>query len=612
MKSEKVWKVIAISVALLMVASVTAAVNQAGNSADTSENKSLDSDGTSSADAYSVPVGKYPKMSSEVAAMMPPPGIVPPAKQVIVNIYLAEDSEEYIEELKDYTIEILYVKENRIVAEIYTSEILDIVDLPFVSYMDTPLKAQLFPEVTVSESGEVYKHPKMSTEVTKNIPPPGIAPPAKQMIVNVYLKENETEKIKELENYTIEILYIKENRVVAEIYTSEILDIVDLPFVSYTDTPLKAQLFPIVSEGLKCVNASEQHNRGITGKGVKVAIVDLGFEGYEDLLGTELPANVTVMSFREDGDITGDGLPILDRVHGTACAEVVHDVAPDAELYLINYDGYDYQLEAIIDYLISENVDIVSHSAGWDFGLFDGTDYSCTIIDNAVFNHNITWVNCAGNSAQRHWEGMFTDTDSNDWHEYPCEGGTLGQTINATMGDTVVVLLSWNDTWGYATQDYDLYIFNFENNWRIASKNPQFGSVGQKPVEGGGFVAPYNGTYYIAIKNFGATRPVHFELYSRTHDVGCKVENSSLCVEATAFGVIAVGAVSWEDCATLHSYSSRGPTNDGREKPDFVGPACVSTQSIYLWGTHSVAHQQQHRTLQELLHCSCRALRNPI
>ena len=67
--------------------------------------------------------------------------------------------------------------------------------------------------------------------------------------------------------------------------------------------------------------------------------MDFGFEGYEDLLGTELPEKVTVKSFRGDGDITGGG-----EIHGTGCAEIVHDVAPDAELYLVNYDGYTYQL----------------------------------------------------------------------------------------------------------------------------------------------------------------------------------------------------------------------------------------------------------------------------
>jgi subtilisin family serine protease len=511
MKNESVWKILAISVALLMVASVAGAVNQTGNSADILENEALGSDEASNAVASPVPVYKHPKMSTEVAEMIPPPGIAPPAKQVIVNIYLEEDSEESIEELKNHTIEILFIKENRIVAEIYTSEILDIVDLPFVNYMDTPLKAQLFPEVTVSESGEVYKHPKMSTEVTKNIPPPGIAPPAKPMIVNVYLKENETEKIKELENYTIETLYVKENRVVAEIYTSEILDIVDLPFVSYMDTPLKAQLFPIVSEGLKCVNASEQHNRGITGEGVKVAIVDHGFEGYEDLLGTELPADVTVMSFRMDGDITGGGI-----IHGTGCAEVVHDVAPDAELYLVNSDGYAYQLEEIVDYLISEEVDIVSHSAGGSAGLFDGFDYSCRIIDNAVFKHGIIWVNSAGNYAQKHWEGLFNDVDSNNLHEFP--DGERGQLFCANEGEVVVLLLSWNEPWGYATQDYDLCILNSSGSVVAGSENPQDGTFGHIPVERSVFLAPYSDCFYIVIKKYSATKPVYFELYSWTHD----------------------------------------------------------------------------------------------
>ena len=40
MKSETVWKVLAISVALLMVASVVGAVNQTGDSLNDAENKS--------------------------------------------------------------------------------------------------------------------------------------------------------------------------------------------------------------------------------------------------------------------------------------------------------------------------------------------------------------------------------------------------------------------------------------------------------------------------------------------------------------------------------------------------------------------------------------------
>jgi subtilisin family serine protease len=428
-------------------------------------------------------------------------------------------------------------------------------------------------ERMAASSGHVDKHPKMSTEVAAKIPTSRIAPPAELITVNIYLNTNKTEDLEELRNHTAEILLIKGSRMVAKIYAGEILRIANLPFISYMDTPIKAQLFPeaTVSSGIQCINVDKQHAHNIKGKDVKVAIVDLGLAGYEDLLGIDLPESVTSRSFREDGDITGGG-----EIHGTACAEIVHDVAPDAELYLINYDGYAYQLEEIVDYLVSEDVDIISHSAGRTAELFDGSDYTCGIIDNAVFRHGIMWVNAAGNCAQRHWEGIFNDADGDGYHEFP--DGALGQTFCADKGEAIVLYLSWNETWGYATQDYDLYIIDSSVSEVVAaSEDPQNGSFGHIPVEGVGFLAPYTDCFYIVIANYSATKPVHFELYSWYHDLGCKVEASSLCVEATALGSITAGAVDCEDCETLEPYSSRGPTNDGRLKPDYVGPDCVST-----------------------------------
>jgi hypothetical protein len=563
MKSERFWKLIAIPVVLLVAAGVAAAVNLT----------SLNSDETLGIVASSGHVDKHPKMSTEVAAKIPPSGIAPPAELMTVNIYLNTNKTEDREELQNHTVEILRIKGSRMVAKIYTSEIVDIADLPFVSYMDTPLQAQLFPNVAISESGGV-KDSRMSTEVADSIPQPGQAPPAKPIIVNIYLSENKTEDIEMLSNYTTEILSLKESRMVAKIYTGEILDIANLPFVSYMDTPLKAQLFSdaAVGKGVKCINADKQHNLGTTGEGVKVAIVDFGFANYAICQEEgKLPQNISVKSFRADGDITGGG-----EVHGTACAEIVHDAAPDAELYLVNYDGYPYQLEGVVDYLILEEVDIVSHSAGGTAGHFDGTDYICGVIDDIWYKHGIMWVNAAGNSAQRHWEGIFNDADSDDYHEFP--DGALGQTFCANKDDSVVLLLSWNETWGYATQDYDLYVVDSSGSEVVAkSEDPQNGSFGHIPVEGVGFLAPYTDCFSIVIANYNATKPVHFELYSWYQDLGCKVEASSLCVEATALGSITAGAVDCEDCSTLEPYSSRGPTNDGRLKPDYVGPDCVST-----------------------------------
>src|SRR4051812_34820529 len=79
--------------------------------------------------------------------------------------------------------------------------------------------------------------------------------------------------------------------------------------------------------------ADAWHAAGVRGRGVKVAVLDTGFRGYRDHLGRELPATVKVKSFRHDAD-----LEARDSNHGVACAEVIHTLAPDAELLFANWE----------------------------------------------------------------------------------------------------------------------------------------------------------------------------------------------------------------------------------------------------------------------------------
>ncbi|MCX6022567.1 MAG: hypothetical protein NTZ05_12720, partial [Chloroflexi bacterium] len=57
----------------------------------------------------------------------------------------------------------------------------------------------------------------------------------------------------------------------------------------------------VTSEGLARVDAARWHTAGQRGQGVKVAIVDLGFKGYETKLGGELPGSVITRCFCSDG-----------------------------------------------------------------------------------------------------------------------------------------------------------------------------------------------------------------------------------------------------------------------------------------------------------------------
>ena len=72
--------------------------------------------------------------------------------------------------------------------------------------------------------------------------------------------------------------------------------------------------------------------------GVKIAVLDGGFRGYKQYLGSALPADVTVRTFRKDGNFEG-----RNTQHGILCAEVIHALAPQAELMFANWEDDDPQ-----------------------------------------------------------------------------------------------------------------------------------------------------------------------------------------------------------------------------------------------------------------------------
>jgi len=183
--------------------------------------------------------------------------------------------------------------------------------------------------------------------------------------------------------------------------------------VEFVRPPLRP--VPLVTgEGVALINADGWQALGVTGAGVKVAILDLGFQGYASLLGTELPNTVTVMSFRADSDI-GGGTP--GTPHGTAVAEIVHEVAPGAELYLVNFDT-EVELANASQWLTGQGVEVIN--ASWGFfvsGPGDGTGVVNDVVSTSTAAGTL-WSVAAANHAQKHWSGPFLDTDADLFHEF--------------------------------------------------------------------------------------------------------------------------------------------------------------------------------------------------
>ncbi|MFN8458204.1 MAG: S8 family serine peptidase [Anaerolineae bacterium] len=328
----------------------------------------------------------------------------------------------------------------------------------------------------------------------------------------------------------------------------------------------------IEGQGVHVTMADAWQAKGITGKGVKIGILDLGFGGYKKLLGQELPDNVTAEAF-------GDTSNFDAEVHGTACAEIVHEMAPDAELYLAYYDGSDVAMALAIDWLVSQGVRVISNSTGSN-GLtpMDGTGFMEQIV-NQLNDDGILFVSAAGNEADVHWRGQFNDPDGNGIHEF-----TPGQELLpflAPAGYEVQIILSWDD-WQNVNQDYDFLLLDRDGNIIAKSEEPQDGSPGQSPVEGFLYTFDTEAVYTVAIQNYegAASGNNTFDIFVHgglLHP-DYAVPEHSLSSPADAQGAFAVGAVNWAD-DVLEVYSSQGPTTDGRTKPDLSAPSVVDSAS---------------------------------
>ncbi len=361
------------------------------------------------------------------------------------------------------------------------------------------------------------------------------------------------------------------------------------PDVRAVEPLARPQPLAVTGEGVASTRADDWIAAGNGGAGVEIAVIDVGFAGWQARRDEgELPAGVATADF-----CGPDGFDADASDHGTAVAEVVHEVAPAAALLLICADSL-VTLAQAKDYAKSKGVHIVNHSVGWhNTARGDGSGGPTTpdgIAADARAN-GILWVNAAGNEAGRHWSGSFMDDDGDGWHEFEFAPEVVfeGNGVAVPQGEELCAYLRWDD-WPGSAQDYDLYLYPpgtvSPADFVARSTNVQSGS--QSPVEELCYANP-NPTMkggapdlYLAIRRYSATVTPRFDLFT-THDFvrpaagGIAVAEGSLLEPAASPSVLTVTAVCWAD-KSIEPFSSRGPTLDPAvAKPDVAGPDGVSS-----------------------------------
>ena len=354
----------------------------------------------------------------------------------------------------------------------------------------------------------------------------------------------------------------------------------------------------VTSQGVGAHLATAWHEAGITGQGVKVGIIDLGFEGFRDLMGTELPATIQARCYTDLArfttnlaDCTREGYGI----HGTSVAETVVDAAPGVSLYIVDVrkaSGSD--VRSIVEWMISEGVAVINRSLS---SRFDGPGDGTSPLPNSILNTvdravegGIIWVSSAGNSAEETWFGPYENSDEDRWVDFNNSGDERNY-LSFPAHDEIesfAIELRWEDSWSGAASDLDLFLFDGNSNEIVASvRDLQSGARGHYPLEyleleAGPSPDPIEGRYYVAVSHELGDAPEWIQLrvrfFGKLQDPSGNrsIDNAA---ESANPGMLAVGATHYWDTHTIADYSSRGPTPDGRVKPDIVGTACGETAS---------------------------------
>ncbi|MCD6520104.1 MAG: S8 family serine peptidase, partial [Anaerolineae bacterium] len=185
----------------------------------------------------------------------------------------------------------------------------------------------------------------------------------------------------------------------------------NLPQVLFIQPPQRA--FPLegnsLTEGLAASSGDGWHKQGWQGDGIKIGVIDIGFGNYPNRVDSgDLPPITPGENARNFVDEESDDQLDDSEPHGTACAEIVHDMAPKAQLYLAKI-ATDVDLAEAVYWLTNTvGIDIISTSLGWyNAGPGDGTGPLADIVA-AARRDGVLWVTAAGNDGCRHWGGDYS------------------------------------------------------------------------------------------------------------------------------------------------------------------------------------------------------------
>ena len=351
---------------------------------------------------------------------------------------------------------------------------------------------------------------------------------------------------------------------------------------------------PVDGEEVVKTNADAWHAAGYTGSGVKVGIVDLfsSTRWNNAAAAGEVPTPAGTFC-RVDGSSCDIWTVAGDQQHGTAVAEIIHEMAPGAQLYLATVDTTT-DLQAAVDYFHAQGVKVISRSltAYYD-GPGNGTGPIATVINNAVAD-GIVWFNSAGNTAGdggvtwygQYWRGTWVDNNGDNYLDNPAGGNVFAFVCGMANG------VRWSDFGKANPTDYDVYVFKYvDPNFIQVGSSVDRQTSGAPPLELNIPCPTGLEVYYLTIYLHAAGNGTAGDVLEFMTNGGALLWWSQNSYSATgpasdtaSTGGLSVGAIDPATGTTIAAYSSQGPTNDAlyppateKIKPDLSAASCVAS-----------------------------------
>ena len=359
-----------------------------------------------------------------------------------------------------------------------------------------------------------------------------------------------------------------------------------LPESALVRLPFPHEPAAVTGQGVVLTGAADMQALNQKGAGTTIGVIDLQFSSLANSKASgDLPSYASVVDYTGTGPDGG--------THGTNVAEIVHEMAPSATLRLAKI-GTEPQLSQAVDDMIAAGTDVIVHSVAWfNAAFYDGTGALCDITARAEAA-GVQWVNAAGNYRNAHYLGTFTDSNGDLQHEFAA--GQNYNTVSLTAGSKVSIYLNW-EAYPTTTIDYNLELYNGVPGAGgvlvVSSSNKQSGKGSAwypYPDEAiRDYVPAVTGNHYIVVRKVtSSTANRRLTLFTTGPALGSKTTATSLAQPADCANVLATGATNLSD--TPESFSSEGPTTDGRAKPEISGPDGVQTSlSSAFYGTSAAA-----------------------